>query len=116
MFSPWQLSTEAKQLIRNGVPEKTFVKDVAGRGYTEMSKQIDQVVDLEMYIHIAKLENGYGLTCHRGKHRVPSIIDDKDKYFILKFPNKAPIPEDVNDDNFIEYNPEGGSSDFFADL
>lgn len=114
--TPTQLSTEAKQLIRNGVPEKTFVKDVAGRGYTEMSKQLDQVVDLELYIHIAKLENGYGLTCHRGKHRVPSIIDDKDKYFILKFPNKAPIPEDVNDDNFIEYNPEGGSSDLFADL
>lgn len=102
-FTPHQLSTEAKQLMRNGVPATQFVKEVANKGYTEMTKQIDQVVDMELYINIAKLEDkSYGLTVQRGKHRGVGIIDDEDKYCILKFPHKCPIPEDVNDENYEE--------------
>ena len=98
-FSPHQLSTEAKQLTRNGVPDENFVKEVQGKGYTEGTKQIDQVVDLELYIHIAKIQRIPHLTVARGKHRVPDILDDDKMYFTMPFPPGAPIPEDVNGDD-----------------
>ena len=97
-ISPWQLSTEAKQLIRNGVSDVNFVKEIAGKGYTELSKQIDQVVDLELYIHIANVNRKPYLTVQRGKHRSPTIIDPDKMYFMLPFPHKAPILEDINEE------------------
>lgn len=97
-ISPWQLSTEAKQLIRNGVSDVNFVKEIAGKGYTELSKQIDQVVDLELYIHIANVNRKPFLTVQRGKHRSPTIIDPDKMYFMLPFPHKAPILEDINEE------------------
>ena len=95
--TPHQLSTEAKQLIRNGVSDVNFVKEIAGKGYTELSKQIDQVVDLELYLHIARINRLPYLTVQRGKHRNPTILNEEDMYALLPFPNKAPIKEDIND-------------------
>jgi len=57
VITPHQLSTEAKQLVRNGVTPLNFVKEIAGKGYSEGSRQLDQVVDLEIYLHKAKLWN-----------------------------------------------------------
>lgn len=95
-LTPHQLSVDAKVLIRNGVSEANFVKEIAGKGYTEGSKQIDQVVDLEIYIHKAKINKQWCLTFQRGKHRGQGIIDDNDMYFVLPFPPKAPILENIN--------------------
>lgn len=97
LVSPAQLSTQAKQLIKNGVSDSNFVKEVAGKGYTELSAQIDQVVDLELYIHIARIDRKPYLTVQRGKHRTPTILDPEKMFFLLPFPHKAPIPEDIND-------------------
>jgi hypothetical protein len=94
--TPHQLSTEAKQLIRNGVPDVNFVKEVAGKGYTSASKQLDQVVDLELYIHIARVNRKPFLTIQRGKFRDPAIIDDDLLYTMLPFPKNAPILDDIN--------------------
>jgi hypothetical protein len=95
--TPHQLSTEAKQLIRNGVSDLNFVKEIAEKGYTELSRQIDQVVDLEIYIHIAYVNRKPVLTVQRGKHRGCSIIDEKYKYFTLNFPYRAPIKETLHE-------------------
>lgn len=92
-----QLSTEAKLLIRNGVPDRDFVKEIANKGYYEGSKQIDQVVDLELHQHIAKIGKKYYLTIQRGKRRYPEIVDDDKMYFMLPFPPKIPcIPPNVD--------------------
>jgi len=96
--SPHQVSTEAKQLIRNGVPAASFVKEIAGKGYTAESKQIDQVVDLELYIHIADFNKIPHLTVQRGKHRTPIIIPKDKMFFKLQFPVEMPLREDVFDD------------------
>ena len=96
LLSPTQISTEGKTLIRNGVSPLNFVKEIAGKGYTEGSKQIDQVVDLEIYLHKAYQNKKPVLTVQRGKHRGHPIIDDNDMYFILPFPPKAPILENIN--------------------
>jgi len=90
-----QLSTEAKQLIRNGVSPLSFVKEIAGKGYTEGSKQIDQIVCGEMYLGKAPANGKYVLTVQRGKHRRPGIIDDSKMYCTLPFPKQAPIPDNV---------------------
>jgi hypothetical protein len=97
-ITPHQLSTDAKNLIRNGVPEANFVKEIANKGYTELSKQLDQVVDLELYIHIARINKKPHLTIQRGKHRIPSILDEDLFYMTLPFPYKAPIMPDIDRD------------------
>lgn len=113
-FTPHQLNTEAKALERSQLSSKAFLEEVAGKGYTEMTKQIDQVVDLELYIHKTKLEDrSYVLNVRRGKHRVPSILDDNDLFCTLRFPYKAPIKEDVNDENFEEVNIESSVGSVF---
>lgn len=94
-ITPHQLSTEAKQLTRNGVPEDKFVCEVSEKGYYAGSKQLDQELDLEVYIHIFKFNKEWYLSVQRGKHRIPTIVADMYKYFILKFPtNGMPIPMD----------------------
>lgn len=93
VITPHQLSTEAKQLIRDG--RQNFVKEVEGKGYLAGCKQLDQELDLELYIHIEKFQGQYYLTIQRGKHRGVPVLEDELKYFALPFPKKGPILEDV---------------------
>ena len=95
LITPHQVSTQGKALVRSGVNDFHFVKEVAGKGYYAGSGQLDQEVDLEIYLHIAKYQKNSYLTVQRGKHRINSILDEKDMYFILKFPKKTPIPDDI---------------------
>ena len=96
-ITPTQVSTEGKNLIRGGMPEGDFVKEIAEKGYFADCKQLDQEVDLELYIHLVKQHKETYLTVQRGKHRVPTILSDEEKYFVLKFPKGMPIPEDLNE-------------------
>jgi hypothetical protein len=85
---------------------------MVGKGYTELSKQVDQVVDLEIYQHKSKINGKWCLTFQRGKHRIDTVIDDDKMYGYLQFPYQAPIMEDVNDtdSDVMQMNDE------FADL
>lgn len=94
VVTPHQLSSEAKQLIRDG--HQDFVKQIAEKGYWDGSKRLDQEVDLEIYIHIEKLNKKSYLTVQRGKHRIPTIIPDEDKYIVLPFGDIGPILDDYN--------------------
>ena len=94
-FTPHQLSTDAKQLIRDGVGEK-FVQEIQGKGYFSGSKQLDQEVDLEIYIHIVKMNNASWLTIQRGKHRIPGITKAEHLNCIMKFSDIGTIPDDIN--------------------
>lgn len=103
LITPHQLSTEAKQLIRNGLPEDKFVKDIAEKGYYEGSKQLDQEVDGEIYIHLFKHNKETFLAVQRGKHRISTILPDELKYFMFRFPKGMPIPDDLGKDK-ISFN------------
>lgn len=99
-ISPFQLSTEAKQLIRNGIPEHQFVNEIAEKGYTDGCKTIDQELDLELYIHIFTHKRRKYLAVRRGKHRLSTVISDEDKYTIYKFPGlNIPILGDLHIEN-----------------
>lgn len=99
-ITPHQMSTEAKQLVRNGTNKLNLVKEVVNKGYTELSKQIDQVVDIEICIAKALLNKRWVLTMMIGKHRGAGIIPDEHKYQILQFPTGMPIPPNINNDDY----------------
>jgi len=94
-ITPHQLSTEAKSLLRSGMPEDQFVKEINEKGYFAGSRQLDQEMDLEVYIHLFKRgKDETWLSVQRGKHRLPTIIPDSHKYYLMKFPSKGmPIPD-----------------------
>ena len=96
-ISPYQLSSEAKNLLRNGVPNTTFVREISEKGYTADCKQIDQVLDVEVYVHLFQHNGKKVLSVGRGKHRIPTVIDEEDKYFFMMFPDlNTPVLPDIN--------------------
>ena len=102
VVTPHQISTEAKRLIKNGIPDIEFVKHLKGKGYYAHSGQLDQEIDLELFVHKAYLNRKPVLTVQRGKHRIPTQVEDEnDLYTILQFPRKAPIVEDHVEDGKI---------------
>lgn len=94
-ITPHQLSTEAKMLIRNGMDEK-FVSEIANKGYYDGCRTLDQEVDMEIYIHIVKVDGKSYLTVQRGKHRVIKQTPEADKYCVLPFQDVGDIRDDVN--------------------
>ena len=95
LLTAHQLSSDAKQLVRNGC--ENFVKEVANKGYWADSKQIDQELDLEIIINLERPGDGSTfLTAHRGKHRMPFITPEKDLYTVYKFADVGAIPDDIN--------------------
>ena len=82
-ITPHQLSTDAKMLTREG--RQDFVKELLGKGYYAGCKQIDQVVDGELFQHI-EIVNGISyLTVQRGKHRKIGVTPQKHLYYVLEF-------------------------------
>lgn len=94
-LTPHQLSSEAKQLVRNGVDD--FVQMIAEKGYYDGCKGLDQEVDLEIYIHIEKVGAESYLTVQRGKHRgLVEMTSHRDMYCVLKFNDIGAILDDVD--------------------
>lgn len=107
VITPHQLSTEAKQLIRDG--RQDFVKEIANKGYYSGSRQIDQEVDGELYIHIEKVNGKSYLTVQRGKHRGVGIIPDIQKYLVLPFYDIGGLRDDLNGRDSTLRKPGGGA-------
>lgn len=93
-ITPHQLSTEAKQLVRNGV--EYFVKEIANKGYWDSCRTLDQEVDMELYLHLEKNGGVTYLTIQRGKHRKVEVTDPKDLYTVLRMHPIGGILDDVN--------------------
>lgn len=93
-ITPHQLSTEAKALLRGHLPEDVFVKEVAEKGYWEENKGLDRIFDLGIIIHLFKLNKETYFSAARDKHRIPTIVDEEDKFAMMKFPKGMPIPHD----------------------
>lgn len=106
-ITPHQLSAEAKMLIRQNVDN--FLQDIAGKGYYDSCRTIDQEVDLEVYIHIVKINGISYLTIQRGKHRKPFITPEVDHYCVYKFEGKLGILDDINGPNQARRHAGGGT-------
>lgn len=92
-ITPHQLNPEAKRLLRAGALD--FVKQVPGMGYFSGCSQLDQVVDIEIYIHIEKVNGESYLTIQRGKLRRIEQVPEKDLYMVLKFEEVGPFIDDI---------------------
>ena len=106
LITPHQLSTEAKMLIRDG--RQDFVKEVPNRGYHDKCKTLDNELDLELYIHIEKVNGRSYLTIQRGKHRGVGIIPDPQKYMVLPFYDVGGIRDDFGKQDSTLRKPGGG--------
>ena len=94
-ITPHQLSSEAKRLIRNRMPVDEFVKFVAHKGYYADSAQLDQEIDLEIFLGKARINREWYLAVQLGKHRIATTLPEEQKYTMLKFPKQmVPIPEE----------------------
>lgn len=107
VITPHQLSTEAKQLIRDG--RQNFVMEIANKGYYDGCRRLDQEVDLELYIHIEKVNGRSYLTIQRGKHRTVVGQTKADYlYTVLPFEDVGAIRDDVNGADTSRKKPGGG--------
>ena len=108
-ITPLQLSSEAKQLTRNGIPDHQFVKEIAEKGYYDGVRSLDQEIDLELYLHLFSHDKKTYISVGRGKHRLPTTIGEEDKYFLLQFQGlNVPILEDINmEDTSLSKLPRG---------
>lgn len=93
--TPHQLSTQATELVRNGVTED-FVKDIANKNYFDGCKTIAQEVDMEIYIHIVRIGTESYLTVQRGKHRKVDITPANDLFYVHKFEPIGGLLDDIN--------------------
>lgn len=93
-ITPHQLSTQAKELVRSQI--ENFVKEIVNKGYYDSCRTVDQEVDLELTIHIEKMNGESFLTVGRGKHRKITITREADLFTVLKFEKIGNIPDDVN--------------------
>lgn len=94
-WTPHQLSTECKKLIRGSVTEDKLVQVIVGRGYYKGSSQLDQIPDGLLITHIFPYNDKWYLAIQRDRHRISSIIPEKYKYMLLEFPKDMPIPDDL---------------------
>ena len=92
-MTPHQLSTVARQRVRDGVPD--FVTTLPGSGLWMGCSQLSQVTDLEIFFHIEKLNREAYLTYQRGKHRQVGITAEEHQYGVLKFVKNGVIPDDL---------------------
>lgn len=93
-ITPHQLSTEAKLLDRDDTID--FVKKIANGGYYAGSRQIDQEVDIEIYLHFEDVNGRRYQTIQRGKRRGNEITPEKDKYCVLPFSDIGGLRDDIN--------------------
>lgn len=94
-ITPHQLSTEAKILLRNGMPGYQLVKEIAEKGYFDKTKALDREFDIGILLCKFRHNKKDYLAVQRDKHKIPTIVDEEKKFFILEFPNKMPIPSDI---------------------
>lgn len=88
-----QMSTEAKQMERNGVD--MLVKEVKELGYYENCRSLDQIVDIEIYQHKVCHNGKYYITWQRGKHRKPTITPDELMFCIYEFEKVGSFKPDI---------------------
>ncbi len=103
LVTPAELSFNPKRFI---APRHRVISSIAGQGYYTDCKTLDQEMDLEVSIDLFTHQNAKYLAVQRGKHRLPTVISDKDKYCIYRFPQpNLPILEDLDKEDTSLKNP-----------
>lgn len=101
-ITPGQLSTQVKDILINGTPERDILNVIAERGMYAGSKQISHDLDISLLIKKVKTGQGTYLDVLLEKHRNPTAIDANLKHFALPFPDDGmPIVDDLTSKSSI---------------
>lgn len=92
-----QISNEAKKLIRQGSAD--FVKQLPGGGYYDACGRLDAEVDIEIHMHLEKVNGETWLTVARGKHRKTKPTPIKHHYFCIRMSELEPLRADFGGQN-----------------
>lgn len=95
-LNPHQLSTEATVLLRSGIPDVTFVKELVGKDFFEGSRGLGRIYDGAVLFHKFKHMKDWYFSVQLDKHRFPCIVEDDKRFFLFKFPKGMPIPHNFN--------------------
>ena len=99
MLTPFQLNTEVKSLLRNGVHARQLLQEVVDGTMYDGSKTIANDLDFEVFIMLVKHNRKAYLAVRRGKHRLPTNIEEDDAFFFLPFLDPhTPLLPDINGD------------------
>jgi hypothetical protein len=107
MITPHQLSPDAKRMMRDG--RQDFVKELPGKGYYDGCTKLDQVVDVEIFIHIEIVNGKSYLTIQRGKHRKNRQTPHRELYAVLPFEEIGALRDDVNGEDTTRRKVGGGA-------
>lgn len=113
-LTPLQLSTAAKQMLRNGVTPANFLHELEGKGFYADSSQLDQEFDLEIMVHIVPHSGRHFLSVLKAKHRGVEKVEDSKRHFYLPFTSTSgPIPDDLGKKKIsVKSLPSGGGGNF----
>lgn len=84
-ITPAQVSSEANNLLRSGILEKDFVKVIVNRGFHQGSRGLIQEWDLQLLIHLCRINGQDYQAVQVGKLKRPAAPDPKDKYMLIPF-------------------------------
>lgn len=115
--TPHQINPNAKELLLLGkLKDKSFVRDIVGRGLYLGCRSLDNEIDLEMNIHLYEFEGKTFFTVGWGKHRNYVTASSK-KLCVYQFPSHGmPIPSDVSKDFPAHFTEAPGYDDTPVDL
>lgn len=109
-FTPWQIATDANALLRGGTTDKEFLPSISGKNYTQGTRGLMQELDVQIQIHLVKLNGISYQAVMVGKLKRPNYVEAKDKFMLIPFEKNimvgdkwlmGPLMEDCSASNLI---------------
>lgn len=118
-ITPLQLSTAAKNKLKDGLPDSRFLKEIAEKGFYADCGQLDQELDIELYVHLVPHNGEKYLAIGRGKQRGFAVLENElDRFIYYKFPqpNVPVMPDYGKEKQWTHHLPRMGGFDGGNDL
>lgn len=84
-LTPHQIAVDALNAIRNGASDKEFLKLIVGKNFTQGSRGLPQEFDVEVLIHLCKINGIDYQAVQIGKFKRPDYVDPRDKFMLIPF-------------------------------
>lgn len=100
MITAMQLSSAAKQLLKNGVPDHQLLREINNKGYYQGTAGADQEFDVAFLLKLCTVNKQTFLNVHWEKHRSPLLADPEDFNIYIPFENgrRTPLMPDIDRD------------------
>lgn len=109
-FTPWQIATDASNILRSGTTDKEFLHMIGGKNFTQGTRGLMQELDVQILIHLCKINGIHYQAVLIGKLKRATYVDVKDKFMLIPFEKNivsgsitlmGPLMEDCSATNLI---------------